>query len=506
MVEQVPSRQSPVDDQAASDEAQLAALGYRSEFRRDMSLWANFSLGFTYLSPVVGIYTLFGFALATGGPPMVWSLVVVGVGQLLVALVFGEVVSQYPLAGGVYPWARRLWGRRWAWLTGWVYLIALLVTIASVAYGAGPYVSMLFGLDTTTGNTILCALALLVAATVINLGGTRVLAIAALIGFTTEILGALVVGGWLLISERHHGLGVLFDSFGAAGEGSYLAAFLAAGLIGIFQYYGFEACGDVAEEVPNPARRIPKAMRMTIYVGGFAATFVCLSLVLAVPDFAAVMSGADADPVSTVLGAAFGSAGSKVVLLVVLVSFLSCALSLQAAASRLTYSYARDKMLPASRLFSKVSVRLHVPPHALLLAAVVPALVVLASRISEDATARIVSFAVLGIYLGFQMVVLAALRARLKGWVPSGPFTLGRWGLAVNVLALLYGVAAIVNMVWPRTPDAPWYDNYLTLLSGVLVVGSGLVLLVTTRPYGRSNAPAGDAIPRNETTEDGVIV
>src|SRR3954447_3376572 len=97
----------PHDDD--SDDAHLAALGYTSEFKRDMSLWANFSLGFTYLSPVVGIYTLFGFALATGGPPMIWSLLIVGVGQLLVALVFSEVVAQYPVAGGVYPWARRLW-------------------------------------------------------------------------------------------------------------------------------------------------------------------------------------------------------------------------------------------------------------------------------------------------------------------------------------------------------------------------------------------------------------
>jgi hypothetical protein len=89
-----------------ADAAALASLGYHSEFKRDMSLWANFALGFTYLSPVVGIYTLFAVGLITGGPAMIWWLVIVGLGQLLVALVFGEVVSQFPVAGGVYPWAR----------------------------------------------------------------------------------------------------------------------------------------------------------------------------------------------------------------------------------------------------------------------------------------------------------------------------------------------------------------------------------------------------------------
>jgi amino acid transporter len=83
---------------ADPDARQLADLGYTSEFHRDMSLWANFSLGFTYLSPVVGVYTLSAVSLAVAGPPMIWSLVIVGVGWLLVALVFGEIVSQYPIA------------------------------------------------------------------------------------------------------------------------------------------------------------------------------------------------------------------------------------------------------------------------------------------------------------------------------------------------------------------------------------------------------------------------
>jgi amino acid transporter len=479
-----------------ADAAQLAALGYTSEFKRDMSLWANISLGFTYLSPVVGVYTLFAFALATAGPPMIWSFLIVGVGQFFVALVFGEVVSQYPVAGGVYPWARRLWGKRWAWMTGWVYMIALLVTIASVAYGAAPYLASLLGISATENLTIACAILVVVIATFINLGGTKVLATAAIIGFTAELAGAVAVGFWLLTFHREHGLGVLFDSFGAGGSDSYLTAFLAASLIGIFQYYGFEACGDVAEEVPDPGRRIPKAMRMTIYIGGFAATFVCLALLLAVPDFAAVISGEDADPVGTLLTSAFGTVGVKVVLGIVMISFLSCVMSLQAAASRLVFSYARDKMLAGHRYLAHFWHERHVPPYALLLAALLPTLVIFGSKLSTDALTKIVSFAAIGIYIGFQMVVLAALRARVRGWQPSGKFTLGRWGLLVNVVALVYGVAAMVNMCWPRTPEAPWYDNYLVLLSAVVVIVAGLVYMVAGRPYDHGDAPADTAIPK----------
>jgi amino acid transporter len=477
-----------------SDAAYLAQLGYTSEFKREMSLWANFALGFTYLSPVVGIYTLFAVSLALAGPPMFWSLVIVGIGQFLVALVFGEVVSQYPVAGGIYPWSRRLWGRKWAWMTGWVYLFALLATIAGVAYGAGPYLGQLIGFEAGTGTTITCALILLALALVINFGGTKWVAIAAIIGFTAELIGALVVGGWLLLTERHHGLGVLFDTFGAGSGGSYTAAFLAAGLIGIFQYYGFEACGDLAEEVPDPTRRIPKAMRMTIYIGGAAAMFVCLSLLLAVRDYAAVIGGEDPDPITTILHTAFGEVGTKVILAIVGISFLSCVLSLMAAASRLMYSYARDGMIAGSTALRYIMPGRHVPPFAMTVAAVVPAIIVLVSIVSTDALTKIISFATLGIYLGFQMVVLAALRARLKGWVPSGSFRLRGWGLPVTIGALTYGVLAMINIAWPRTPDAAWYDNWIVALGTAVVIGLGVLYMAVARPHERGEAAAGDAI------------
>ncbi|MCS0635069.1 APC family permease [Streptomyces sp. LP05-1] len=465
-----------------------------SEFRKEMGPWANFALGFTYLSPVVSTYTLFGTALMTGGPPMIWAFLMAGLGQFLVALVFGEVVAQYPIAGGVYPWARRLWGKRWAWMTGWVYMWALLVTITSVAYGAGPYIAILFGFDPSVHTTVLCTVVLIIVAVLINYCGTKALSWAAVIGFGGELIGALVVGIYLLVTHRFHGLGVIFDSYDTQGDGGYAPVFLAAAIIGFYQYYGFEACGDTAEEVAHPGKVIPKAMRRTIYVGGAAATFTCLSLLLSVADYRAIISGEDADPVVHLLYDAMGETGARLVMAVVLISFLSCTISLQAAAGRLIYSYARDEMIVGHRLLRQFSHARAVPGFALLVAAVVPVLIAFGSLISADALTKIVSFAILGIYGSFQMVVLAALRARLKGWRPSGEFTLGRWGLLVNAAALAYGIFAIVNISWARTPDRPWYENWIVLLCGAVVVGTGLIYMVTTHHYGRGDAPAGDAV------------
>lgn len=478
----------------AEDERQLRALGYTSNFDRTMSLWENFALGFTYLSPVVGVYSVFAFGLTAGGPPMLWAYFIAGFGQFLVALIFGEVVSEFPISGGLYPWARRLVGRRWAWMAGWIYAWALFTTIAAVAVGAGPFLALLLGFEVTPAVTTVIALVLVLVSTALNLMGTKLLAKVAMFGFICELLGALVVGVYLLLFHREQPWGVVFDTFGVQGEGSYLPAFLTAALVGLFSCYGFEACGDVAEETPDPGRRIPKAMRMTIYIGVGASVFVCYALILAVPDIAGVVSGKVTDPLGEVLLTSFGPIGSKAVILVVMVSFISCVLSLQAAVSRLIFAYARDRMIFGSSVLARLSEGHHVPSAALVMAGILPALIVCLGFFVQDALTTIISFAVIGIYVSFQMVVMGALHARARGWVPSGKFTLGSAGLVVNIAALVYGVGAIVNLMWPRvSPDAAWYTNYATPLTVSVVVGAGLVYMLLFRSHQRGNAPYADA-------------
>ena len=472
------------------DSEQLIALGIEPKFDRSMSMLQNFALGFTYLSPVVGAYTLFDSSLATGGPPMIWTYLIAGAGQLLVALIFGELVSQYPLAGGLYPWARRLIGRRWSWMVGWVYAWALFATIAAVATGAAPFLSILLGTGDGAGLAVVIALGLIFFATVCNLAGTKFLARVAMFGFICELVGALLVGGYLLLFHRVQSPAILLDPM-TAGAGNYLPAFLAASLLGLFSCYGFEACGDVAEEVKDPGTKIPKAMRMTIYVGIGASIFACLALLLAVPDIPAVIAGTSPHPLADVLVAAFGQWGTRAIAIVILISFMSCVLSLQAAVSRLIFAFARDRMIFGASLFSRLSPTTHVPVAALMLAGAVPGAIVLLGAVLADALTTIVTFAVAGVYLAFQMVVAAALIARTRGWRPSGSFTLKGWGWTVNVMALLYGVAALVNMMWPRAPDSPWYLNFAMLLGVASVLVSGFVYLVAARPERRSDAPYG---------------
>lgn len=303
----------------------------------------------------------------------------------------------------------------------------------------------------------------------------------------------VALGLYLLLFQREQPYTIFFDSLGAGGGEGYLGVFLAASLSGLFLFYGFEACGDVAEEVTDPTRRVPHAMILTIVVGGVSGFLSYAGYVLAAPDLQAIVEGQEADPIPAILVSSLGTAGSKVFLVVTVMAFVSCVLSLQAAGSRLLYAFARDRMLPASPWLAHISPRHAVPTNALLVVCVVPIVIAVFVFFRPDTLARVTAFAVLGIYVSFQAVVLAALRQRLLGWRPGGLWTLGSWGLMVNVLALAYGVFAIVLLLQPADTDV-FLDRWVVLLGLCVVAGTGLHYLFLAHPDRHSHdIPEGDA-------------
>src|SRR5947199_5702191 len=128
---------------AAGEDARLEELGYRPQLNRVFGFFENFAVGFTYLSPMVGIYSLFILGVALAGPAYIWLTFIPLIGMLFVALVFGELASHYPVAGGLYQWSKFSVGPKFGWFVGWLYGIALLVTVASVDTGVVLYFTSL---------------------------------------------------------------------------------------------------------------------------------------------------------------------------------------------------------------------------------------------------------------------------------------------------------------------------------------------------------------------------
>src|SRR5262245_39791149 len=122
---------SPSTDEVAY----LAQFGYKAELDRSLGKFSSFAAGFSFLSILTGVFMLFGFGFGFGGPAFWWSIPVVVAGQMLVAFLFAELASQYPIAGGIYQWARQISSPFASWTAGWVMILSNIVAVTGPAVG-----------------------------------------------------------------------------------------------------------------------------------------------------------------------------------------------------------------------------------------------------------------------------------------------------------------------------------------------------------------------------------
>src|SRR3984885_14753732 len=174
----------------SADSRELAGFGYKQELDRSLGFFSSFAAGFSYISILTGVFELFGFGFANAGPAVWWTWLIVFAGQMSVALCFAELAGQYPLAGSVYNWSKRVAGDFVSWMTGWIYIVGSIVTVAAVAVAwqvVLPQVTTWFqfvgsksdaGLYFTKGgaqNALLLGAILVVIATIINMLGVKVM-------------------------------------------------------------------------------------------------------------------------------------------------------------------------------------------------------------------------------------------------------------------------------------------------------------------------------------------
>ena len=464
------------------DSADLARFGYSQELKRSLGLFSSFAVAFSYISPSTGIFTLFALGLTTIGGVFIWTWPVVALGQFIVALNFAEVSSHYPVAGSVFQWTKYLANRRYSWFTGWIYLFAGMLTVTAVVatlpLALIPALNGLgwHSLNAASLNTqLVVALITLVVITVLNIYGVKLVSIINNTGVLFEILGMFVFALVLMAFHNHQGFRVVTNSAGLPVNGS---TFLAAMFMSLFVIYGFDTASTLAEETRDPRRAAPKAVLFSV-IGAFIIGGVfLLGTLVAIPHLGVAVKNAWGP--AQIIEANFSTGFATLYLLVVSAAIFVCCLSILAATIRLCFGMSRDNQLPFSGLLSKVSPSLHTPVWSCVVVAAIAAIPFI-----QYSGAGIIAIAATGmIYLSYFLGNIVIMRARTRGWPRKGggevggaPFRLGRWGMLVNIVALLYGGAMLINFAWPRVASNPKPNQ----TSGLLKLGflDGIPILWT---------------------------
>ena len=492
------------------DSADLARFGYSQELKRSLGLFSSFAVAFSYISPSTGIFTLFALGLTTLGGVFIWTWPVVALGQFIVALNFAEVSSHYPVAGSVFQWTKYMASRSYSWFTGWIYLFAGMLTVTAVVatlpLALIPALNGLgwHSLNAASLNTqLVVALITLVVIAVLNIYGVRLVSVINNTGVVFEILGMFVFALVLMAFHNHQGFHVVTNSGGLPVNGS---TFLAAMFMSLFVIYGFDTAATLAEETKDPRRAAPKAVLFSV-IGAFIIGGVfLLGTLVAIPNMGAAIKGAYGP--AAIIEANFSTPFATIYLLVVSAAVFVCCLSIMAATIRLCFGMARDNQLPGSGFLAKVSPRLHTPVWSCIAVACIAAI-----PFWQYSGAGIIAIAATGmIYLSYFLGNIVIMRARLRGWPKTrAPFRLGRWGLLVNIVALIYGGAMLVNFAWPRAASNPKANQtngllHLNFLDGIPIlwivvifialIGAVYYLIVgRTKAFAPVVAPSEDDAP-----------
>lgn len=473
-----------IQDGPAPGDADAPTTGGETEgLKREFSLFAIFALAFAFISPIVALYGIFAFAFTSAGPAAWWGFVVVLAGQLLVAMVFAELASRWPFEGSLYQWSRRLLHETYGWFAGWAYMWTLMITMVAVAYGAAGFVPIVLDIDPfTKTEQLFVAMGFLLFGTAMNLLSRNALKAFMVGSIAAEVIGSIGIGTVLLFFHNEQPLSSIFESAGAGvGSGGYIWAgfFAAVGFIG-WTYVGFETAGSVAEETPRPRIDVPKAIILSLVTVAAVVSYASLALILAIPDFGAVISGDVVDPVADTISFQLGDDITRPLFVLFIIGFTASLLAIQTNCSRVMWAFARADVLPGSTVLRKLSRGARLPVNTILTTGIIAAILLISTQ-SDNVYLTLVSMATGGFYLSFAMPVVAQLIARLRGkWVP-GEWNLGRWGMTVCVVASVWVVFEYFNIAWPRAEGVPWYQDWAVFVMTGIVGALGVLAYLTVR-------------------------
>src|ERR1700742_577661 len=205
---------------ADSPEAVLERAGYKPELRRSLRFSSMFAIAFSIISITTGIFLNYGFGLSYWGPAAIWTWPIVGVGNMMIALVVAELGTRLPPAGHAYQWSARLVNPTYGWFVGFAGLLYMAVGGGAIMLEvASPMLLSEFNITAPSPHLVLAvAIILMLLPVVINVISIQVAARVNNIAVFTEIIGTVVFGVLLLVlwgahsKPTQYGAGILTNT------------------------------------------------------------------------------------------------------------------------------------------------------------------------------------------------------------------------------------------------------------------------------------------------------
>ena len=387
-----------------------------------------------------GIFFKPSIVFSNAGSPTLGILAWVAGGIITMAsgLTIAEIATAIPKTGGIFVYLKELYGEKWAFLFGWV---------QTVIYVPGASAALAIILATQATNFVpmspiqqkLFAILMLVTITTANVLSTKLASKIQFVATIAKLIPIIIIIALGFIKGTAHSFSL---PVGTAAAG---AGFGAAMLGTLWAYDGWVGVCNIAGELKNPKKDIPKSIILGVTVIMTVYILFNLAIINIIPITAVISSNTVASDAATIL---FGKSGSLFITVGILISIFGALNGYLMTGVRIPFAMAQDKLLPFDKFFGKVNEKYQTPLNSFIFEVVLASLYVFSG--SFDTLTNLVVFV---LWIFFTMAVAGIFILRTKHKDLDRPYKVPLYPI-VPLIGIIGGVYILISTLMTDTTNA----------------------------------------------------
>ncbi|KJZ69917.1 hypothetical protein HIM_10702 [Hirsutella minnesotensis 3608] len=479
-----------LDRYTSNDRRDMRRMGKKQEFRRNFRLIST--IGFT--TCVMGTWEIILVSntpgLKAGGlSGLFWSLCWAYVGQFFIVLSLADMASMAPTAGGLYHWVSEFappqWQKLLSYLSGWLSAVSWQSIVALDAFLIGSIIQGLISLNDSSyvaerlQGTLLVSI-VIICIPLFNVFAAKHLPLAEGMFVTVHIFAFFPVVITMLVLAPKQAPRDVFANFTDNGSGwpSIFMTVMVGQVSSLFVVLGSDSVVHMSEEIKDASIIVPKSMVWSFLINLPFSFGLLLTFLFCIGDTASAIEHPSGYPFIYVFEVATGSKSATTGLtIVVLALLIMITISSLASTSRQTFAFARDNGLPFSNWLGVVHPTWHVPVNAVLVTCIFSMALTLINIGSTTTFNAMLSLSTIALMATYLITIGCITLRRIRGEpLPSSRWSLGRYGLPINVAALVYSCWAFFWSFWPNdyNVNAENFNWACVLFVGLMIMSGCL--------------------------------
>ncbi|KZT70231.1 amino acid transporter [Daedalea quercina L-15889] len=479
-----------------ADDALLANLGYKSEFKREFSFIETVAFAFSIMGVVASVASTFSFPLQSGGHVgMVFGWLIPSLFVMTVAASMAELASSMPTSAGLYYFSAKLapphYSALASWITGWANITGQVALVCSIDFTCAQMITSALAVGSDgaislgAGPTYGILLAILFAHGFVCSAATRVLArlnlfyVVVNVGTTIAAIIALLVCSGDHKVSTNDAFTMFENNTGWSDSGwAFLLAFTAP----MWTLTGYDSAAHISEETSGAARAAPIAILIGVGATASLGWILYIAASFATASVPALLGTTLPLPMAQLFVDVLGRRGMLAIWSFIIVVQFVAGAAQGVDASRVVFAFARDHALPGSRWWKRMNARTQTPVNAVWLVMLLAGICGLLG-FSATALSSLAGASVIGLYTSYVTPIFLRITSGRNKLVP-GPFSLGRWCVPIGAIACSWVAFIVVLLLFP-TGSGPTADtmNYAVVIVMAVFIFASVSWIVSARKW-----------------------